>query len=464
MENKFIPQAIEIVTQAIDEDNRKNYQEAFRLYKKALEHFMVGVKYEKNPTSKEIIMKRVEGYMTRAEQLRGMLEKDNAPKAVAAAVDMDKGEKDTDDETDAETTKLRSALASAVVTEKPNVKWDDVAGLDAAKEALKEAVILPARFPQLFTGKRRPWKGILLYGPPGTGKSYLAQAVATEADATFFSVSSSSLVSKWQGESEKLVKNLFEMAREKKPAIIFIDEIDSLCSNRSEGESDSTRRIKNEFLVQMQGMGNNHDGVLVLGATNVPWELDPAMRRRFEKRIYIPLPEVNARKVMLGIHLGDTPNELSDENFTAIAEKTEGCSGSDISVLVRDALMEPLRKCQQAQFFTPVRMECNDKARPTRNGSFLTPCEDDPPCAYCHMKLSSCPTKCSDCKVPCRRCGALRMRLYDLPERGFSDENLRPPMISMNDFTRVLEHSTATVAPDELNRFVKWTQEFGQDG
>uniref|UniRef100_H3GA44 vesicle-fusing ATPase n=1 Tax=Phytophthora ramorum TaxID=164328 RepID=H3GA44_PHYRM len=424
MENKFIPQAIEIVTHAINEDNSKNYQEAFRLYKKALEHFMVGVKYEKNPTSKEIIMKRVEGYMTRAEQLRGMLEKDNAPKAVAAAVDMDKGEKEDDDETDAETAKLRGSLASAVVTEKPNVKWDDVAGLDAAKEALKEAVILPARFPQLFTGKRRPWKGILLYGPPGTGKSYLAQAVATEADATFFAVSSSSLVSKWQGESEKLVKNLFEMAREKKPAIIFIDEIDSLCSSRSEGESDSTRRIKNEFLVQMQGMGNNHDGVLVLGATNVPWELDPAMRRRFEKRIYIPLPDTDARKVMLGIHLGDTPNELSDSNFTAIAEKTDGCSGSDISVLVRDALMEPLRKCQQAQFFTP----------------------------------------CPDCKAPCRRCGALRMRLYDLPERGYSDEKLRPPMISMSDFTRVLEHSTATVASDELSQFVKWTQEFGQEG
>ncbi|OWZ03616.1 Vacuolar protein sorting-associated protein [Phytophthora megakarya] len=399
MENKFIPQAIDIVTQAINEDNSKNYQEAFRLYKKALEHFMVGVKYEKNPTSKEIIMKRVEGYMTRAEQLRGMLEKEHAPKPVAAAVEG--GDKEEDDETDAETAKLRGSLASAVVSEKPNVKWDDVAGLDAAKEALKEAVILPARFPQLFTGKRRPWKGILLYGPPGTGKSYLAQAVATEADATFFAVSSSSLVSKWQGESEKygtycnegrvefltdllilyhlcrLVKNLFEMAREKKPAIIFIDEIDSLCSSRSEGESDSTRRIKNEFLVQMQGMGNNHDGVLVLGATNVPWELDPAMRRRFEKRIYIPLPDPDARKVMLGIHLGDTPNELSDANFTGIAEKTEGyndafvsligsllnltrfscapsCSGSDISVLVRDALMEPLRKCQQAQFFTPT--------------------------------------------------------------------------------------------------------------
>ncbi|KAI9905455.1 hypothetical protein PsorP6_013640 [Peronosclerospora sorghi] len=438
MENKFIPQAIEIVTQAINEDNNKNYQEAFRLYKKALEHFMVGVKYENNPTSKEIIMKRVEGYMTRAEQLRGLLRKGNEPMAVAAALDIDKGEKESDDETDAEASKLRRALASAVLAEKPNVKWDDVAGLDAAKEALKEAVILPARFPQLFTGKRRPWKGILLYGPPGTGKSYLAQAVATEADSTFFAVSSSSLVSKWQGESEKLVKSLFEMARDKKPAIIFIDEIDSLCSSRSEGESDSTRRIKNEFLVQMQGIGNQHDGVLVLGATNVPWELDPAMRRRFEKRIYIPLPEVDARKVMLKIHLGDTPNELSDANFAAIAEKTEGCSGSDIS--------------------------CDGKAHPIRNGPFLTPCEDDPPCAYCHMKLSSCRLNCPDCKAPCQRCGALRMRLYDLPERGYSDEKLRPPMISMSDFTHVLHHSTATVTLDELNRFVKWTQEFGQDG
>jgi len=117
------------------------------------------------------------------------------------------------------------------------VKWEDVAGLELAKEALKETVILPTRFPQLFTGKRKPFKGILLYGPPGTGKSYLAKAVATEVDSTFFSVSSSDLVSKWQGESERLVRNLFEMAREAEGrSIIFIDEVDSLCSSRTEGE------------------------------------------------------------------------------------------------------------------------------------------------------------------------------------------------------------------------------------
>merc|ERR1719223_2151198 len=131
---------------------------------------------------------------------------------------------DADDDADEEKNKLRGALSGAIVTEKPDIKWDDVAGLDGAKEALKETVILPTRFPQLFTGKHKPWKGILLYGPPGTGKSYLAKAVATEADSTFFAMSSSDLVSKWQGESEKLVKQLFQLARAKKPCIIFIDE------------------------------------------------------------------------------------------------------------------------------------------------------------------------------------------------------------------------------------------------
>lgn len=142
----------------------------------------------------------------------------------------------------------------------------------------------------MFVGMRKPWKGILLYGPPGTGKSLLAKACATECSATFFSVSSSDLISKYVGESEKLVRSLFEMARSQKPSIIFIDEVDSLTGARNDQENESTKRVKTEFLVQMQGktykigVGKDDDGILVLGATNIPWGLDSAIRRRFEKR------------------------------------------------------------------------------------------------------------------------------------------------------------------------------------
>ena len=206
MENTILPQAIEIVNQAVAYDTHGDYENALVFYRRALEYFMVALKYEHNPTSKATVMSRVEGYMKRAEQLKEMLDNSQNPSGGSLTKRRQPGEKDED-----EKSKMRSALSSSIISEKPNVKWDDVAGLEMAKEALKEAVVLPVKFPQFFTGKRRPWKGILLYGPPGTGKSFLAKAVATEADATFFAVSSSDLVSKWQGESEKLVRNMFEM-------------------------------------------------------------------------------------------------------------------------------------------------------------------------------------------------------------------------------------------------------------
>eukprot|EP00091_Calanus_sinicus_P014649 TRINITY_DN32272_c0_g1_i1.p1 TRINITY_DN32272_c0_g1~~TRINITY_DN32272_c0_g1_i1.p1 ORF type:complete len:216 (-),score=81.84 TRINITY_DN32272_c0_g1_i1:13-660(-) len=156
------------------------------------------------------------------------------------------------------------------------------------------------------------------------------------------------------GESEKLVRNLFEMAREQKPSIIFIDEIDSLTSSRSDNESESARRIKTEFLVQMQGVGNDMDGILVLGATNIPWVLDSAIRRRFEKRIYIDLPEEHARTHMFKLNMGNTPSTLTEEEFRELGRRTEGYSGSDISIVVRDALMQPVRKVQTATHFRKI--------------------------------------------------------------------------------------------------------------
>ncbi|XP_061678374.1 vacuolar protein sorting-associated protein 4A isoform X6 [Syngnathoides biaculeatus] len=275
---------------------------------------------------------------------------------------------------------MTSAM-SAIVMEKPNVRWNDVAGLEGAKEALKEAVILPIKFPHLFTGKRTPWRGILLFGPPGTGKSYLAKAVATEANnSTFFSVSSSDLMSKWLGESEKLVKNLFDLARQHKPSIIFIDEVDSLCGSRNENESEAARRIKTEFLVQMQGVGNNNDGILVLGATNIPWVLDAAIRRRFEKRIYIPLPEEPARAQMFRLHLGNTPHSLSEADLRQLAHKTNGYSGADISIIVRDALMQPVRKVQSATHFKKIRGLSRSNNQ-VMVDDLLTPCSPGDPAA-----------------------------------------------------------------------------------
>jgi vacuolar protein-sorting-associated protein 4 len=443
--NTVLKQATETVQQAIDADNAQEYEKAYELYIKALEYFKVALKWDKNPTSKELITRKVGGYLDRAEQLKKAIKESaekakEAPKKKAAAAGGDK-----DDDGDS---KLRNALSSAIVMEKPHIQWDDVAGLDAAKSTLKEAVILPQKFPQLFTGERRPWTGILLYGPPGTGKSFLAKAVATEAESTFFSVSSSDLVSKWQGESEKLVKQLFSMAREATPAIVFIDEVDSLCGSRSDGENESSRRIKTEFLVQMDGVKKNgtESRVLVLGATNTPWSLDPAMRRRFEKRIYIPLPEEEARETMFRLNIGKTPNSLTDSDFKNLAKRSDGYSGADISIVVRTALMEPLKLAQQAKFF---KVDAQGMYTPTR---------DDPPCPHCPMKLST--DKEQNKKgLKCSKCGAVRISLFDV-----EPSKLKVPEISVQDFEQALDHSNPSVSPSELTRFVDWTKEFGMEG
>eukprot|EP00636_Phaeomonas_parva_P003323 CAMPEP_0118850020 /NCGR_PEP_ID=MMETSP1163-20130328/51_1 /TAXON_ID=124430 /ORGANISM="Phaeomonas parva, Strain CCMP2877" /LENGTH=479 /DNA_ID=CAMNT_0006782217 /DNA_START=176 /DNA_END=1615 /DNA_ORIENTATION=+ len=477
-DNRFLEKGIEIVKEAVEKDNAQDYEGALVLYKRSLEYFINSIKYEKNPAVRETVSQRVVGYMKRAEDLKAMLNGDGPPNAnhdangagTAARPPDAKGKKAED-----EAAKLQASLGSAIVTEKPNVKWDDVAGLDAAKDALKEAVILPARFPHLFVGKRRPWRGILLYGPPGTGKSYLAKAVATEADATFFAVSSSDLVSKWQGESEKLVRNLFEMAREAAPSIVFIDEIDSLATQRSEGESESARRIKTEFLVQMQGVSGGANGVLVLAATNVPWEIDAAMRRRFEKRIYIPLPEASARSVMFKLHIGNTPNNISPEQFDRLGDITEGCSGSDISVIVREALMEPLRKCRTAKQFlsmTPDQarqlgntlansQDLDAGAEPTPDPvRVLVPCGHYPNCPDCPMELKmegagGAPAK----GTRCNTCGALTITLFDV-----EPAELAVPNVTMEAFEHVLERSRTSVGQDELEEYVKWTAEFGEEG
>jgi len=265
-------------------------------------------------------------------------------KTVVPVGDEELGKKEESKDPNSE---LKKALDTAIVTEKPNVKWKDVAGLEKAKDILMEAIILPNKFPQLFGARKRPWTAILLYGPSGTGKSSLAKACASELQGTFFSVNLSDLISKWFGEPERLVRSLFEMGKASCPAVIFIDEIDSLGGSHN----DYLRRVLIEFLAQMDGVNKDATGLLVLGATDKPWELDRSTERRFEKRIYIPLPKKSARKKMFELHLSDTPFSLTEEDLEILAEYTEGYSGSDISSLVKEALTEPIRKCRAAKNF-----------------------------------------------------------------------------------------------------------------
>lgn len=436
-QKSMLQKGIAFATEATAKDNDGELEEALVLYKRAIDHLLHASKYETSDNKlKATIRDKCAAYLGRAEKIKKSLaDKGSKGGAGGTKVARKKNDsKDDSDKEDEEKEKFRNNLSSAIVIQKPNVSWDDVIGLASAKEALKEAIILPLKFPHLFTGNRKPWRGILLYGPPGTGKSFLAKAVATEANnSTFLSVSSSDLVSKWLGESEKLVKTLFTMARDQKPSIVFIDEIDSICSARGENESESGRRIKTEFLVQMDGVSADNEGVLVLAATNIPWTLDSGIRRRFEKRIYIPLPEAAERSGMFQSKLGNMQHSLTAKDFSALGAHSEGYSGADITIVVKDAVMAPVWKVQTATHFKRI----------------TGPSPMDP-----NLIVSDLLTPCSPGDK-----GAIEMSWTDVP-----GDKLKEPIICMMDMQQALLRNKASVSPSDLARFDDFTNDYGQQG
>ena len=329
----LIDHARDFAVKAYSFDKEKNYSEAIPHYLDAAEALMKAIKFERNPQVARSLKKKANMYISRARELRELLEKRKERKSTAGS----------DDEEE----KLENAISDIIVTEKPNIALKDIAGLETAKQTLREAIVLPLMRPDLFSGARKPWRGILLFGPPGCGKTLLAKATAAEVEATFFNVSASSIISKWLGESEKLVKQLFELADEKQPSIIFIDEVDALAGARG-GEHDAMRRVKTELLTSMDGLSSSEtDRIVTVGATNMPESIDGAFRRRFERRIYIPLPDFPARSAIFSFNTKGV--ELAEcADFEVLAEITEGYSGSDIAMVCREAIMTPIRELDMA--------------------------------------------------------------------------------------------------------------------
>ena len=253
--------------------------------------------------------------------------------------------------------RLLDVIENEILMTNTGVTWDDVAGLDDAKQAVREAIILPMTHPELFTGLREPPRGVLFFGPPGTGKTMIAKALATFAGSsgcTFFNISASSITSKWVGEGEKLVRALFCLARVKSPSIVFIDEIDSLLTKRGDNDFEASRRVKTEFLLQFEGVSSGSERVLILGSTNRPQDLDEAAKRRFTRRIYIPLPDPETRRSLIDILLKKANNDVSEEQKEEVIRMTEGYSCADISTLLRESAMIPLRELNFSLNTKPV--------------------------------------------------------------------------------------------------------------
>ncbi|MGA3192958.1 MAG: AAA family ATPase [Candidatus Bathyarchaeia archaeon] len=311
--------------EAVRLDKQGSKGMAITMYQKAIESLLQLVQLYPEYSLNKVYVQRAIAYQERIKAIQGaVITFREQPHVEARNGEVDGEPKSSEGG--------KSSYEELIITEKPNVKWEEVVGLDPAKKAVKEAIIYPVERPDLFP---LGWpRGILLFGPPGCGKTLIAAAVATEIDATFVSIDAASIMSKWLGEAEQNVSRLFGQVRksavEGKPAIVFVDELDSLMGKHS-NEVGGEIRVRNQFLKEMDGIvdkGKNLH-VYVIGATNKPWDLDWAFIRRFQKRILVPLPDHHTRLMMFNLYT--TNLQLApDVDLHELARLSEGFSGSDI--------------------------------------------------------------------------------------------------------------------------------------
>jgi SpoVK/Ycf46/Vps4 family AAA+-type ATPase len=334
MSSKLYHLAVKSANEALKFDSEGNVEQAVSKYSQAYDLLMSIVRYTDNKRLKQFYLDRAEQYLSRAYELK-FSPKRSYPKT--------RGEELKEDE------ELQSKIFSLIIPEKPNISWKDIAGLENAKQAIEDAVILPIKHPDWF--KDMPtWKGILLFGPPGCGKTLLAKGAAAESGAIFFNVSAADVMVKWVGDSEQRIKALFEAAKENQPSIVFLDEIDALGIERTGAESGVSTRVLSQMLQMMDGMQSKiEDRVVVLAATNRPWNIDSAMLRRFDKRILVPLPDLVTRKATLEITTRRMPNfkVTDDVDLGELAKLTEGYTGDDLKKLCMDAWYIPIHELRQ---------------------------------------------------------------------------------------------------------------------
>jgi SpoVK/Ycf46/Vps4 family AAA+-type ATPase len=315
--------------EAVRLDKQGSRGMAITMYQKAIESLLKLVQLYPEYSLNKVYIQRAIAYQERIKALQA-----GAPVEIRDEARDVEGAKSTEGG--------KSSYEELIVTEKPDVKWEQVVGLDNAKKAVKEAIVYPVQRPDLFP---LGWpRGILLFGPPGCGKTLLAAAVATEIDATFVSIDAASIMSKWLGEAEQNVAKLFGSARksavERKPSIVFIDELDSLMGKHS-NEVGGEVRVRNQFLKEMDGIIDKGISlhVYVIGATNKPWDLDWAFIRRFQKRILVPLPDHHTRLMMFKLYTSNL-QLAPDVDLHELARLSEGFSGSDIRDVCQSAQLK----------------------------------------------------------------------------------------------------------------------------
>ncbi|XP_041917533.1 vacuolar protein sorting-associated protein 4B-like isoform X2 [Alosa sapidissima] len=299
----------------------------------------------------------------------------------------------------------------------PCVTLDDIAGLEEAKETLQEAVR------QHLTGVWTQPRSVLLYGAPGTGKTLLLRAIEGEvASSQFYRVSSYDLVSRWLGQNQELVRELFVRACTHQPSVVCLDDVEGFCGAEGEAPREAARK---ELLLQMQGALQNNAGLLVLGATAVPWRLDCEVTRSFEHHVCIPMPGDRSRALIFKQQLKGVLNSLTEADFTSLALRTDGFTGADISILVRDALLQPVRRLQRATHFRRVRGRRYNQA--TEEDDLLTPC---------------CPGD----------AGAIEMTWEEVVD-------LAEPIICMGDLLKSFENTKPSVDQGYLEKIQRFTEE-----